>query len=248
MDISDEVVSVYRVDVPDIRATEPHVHARGQLFCLKTGLTVVETAAGSWMFPPGRCGWVPGGHQHSMRSGGQVSGWLMYLPAALCETLPKKPRVLSLSPLLEQLVLRIASWEEAAPPERLRESMLEVLINEIQTAQEQPLHLPLPTDHRLKRLVDEMSNRPETDRRLDAWARWLGMSERSLQRDFQREVGVTIGQWRQQLRILVAIERLTDGLSVTDTCFAVGYNNVSAFIKAFKRTVGVTPLEYAKLQ
>jgi AraC-like DNA-binding protein len=74
------------------------------------------------------------------------------------------------------------------------------------------------------------------------------MSERSLQRDFQREVGMTIGQWRQQLRILVALEKLTAGLSVTDTCFAVGYNNVSAFIKAFKRSVGVTPLEYVKNQ
>ncbi|RXS98212.1 AraC family transcriptional regulator [Silvibacterium dinghuense] len=55
-----------------------------------------------------------------------------------------------------------------------------------------------------------------------------------------------IGQWRQQLRILVALEKLSDGLSVTETCFAVGYNSVSAFIRAFKRIVGVTPLEYAK--
>ncbi len=59
---------------------------------------------------------------------------------------------------------------------------------------------------------------------------------------------MTIGQWRQQLRILVALEKLSEGLSVTATCFSVGYNNVSAFIKAFKRTVGVTPLEYAKSQ
>lgn len=59
---------------------------------------------------------------------------------------------------------------------------------------------------------------------------------------------MTVGQWRQQLRILVAIEKLTEGLSVTDTFFALGYNNVSAFIKIFKRTVGVTPLEYSKLQ
>jgi AraC-like DNA-binding protein len=115
-------------------------------------------------------------------------------------------------------------------------------------AQETPLHLPLPSDPRLKTLVREIMKTPENDRPLDAWARWLGMSERSLQRDFQSEVGMTIGQWRQQLRLLVALEKLTGGLSVTDTCFAVGYNNVSAFIKAFKRSVGITPLEYVKNQ
>jgi AraC-like DNA-binding protein len=74
------------------------------------------------------------------------------------------------------------------------------------------------------------------------------MPERSLQRNFQREVGMSIGQWRQQSRILIGLEKLTEGLSVTDTCFAVGYNNVSAFIKTFKRTVGMPPLEYIKKQ
>jgi AraC-like DNA-binding protein len=96
--------------------------------------------------------------------------------------------------------------------------------------------------------VGEMAKAPEADRSMGSWARWLGMSERSLQRDFHRDVGMTIGQWRQQLRLLIALEKLTEGRSVTDTCFAVGYNNVSAFIKSFKRTVGITPLEYVKSQ
>ena len=248
IEIPDGDVSVHRVDVPDYRATETHAHTQGQLFSLESGLSILETSAGSWMFPPRRCGWIPAGHHHSMRSGGLMSGWFLFLAAPLCQALPQRPMVLSLSPLLEHIVLRIACWNAAAPPERSRKNLIEVLIDEICMAQEQPLHLPMPADPRLKHLVGEMAKEPETDRPLDAWARWLGMSERSLQRDFQREVGMTIGQWRQQLRILLALEKLTDGLSVTDTCFAVGYNNVSAFIKAFKRSVGVTPLEYVKNQ
>lgn len=247
-ELPDQEVSVYRVDLPDHRAMDIHAHTQGQLFSFESGLGIVETSAGSWMFPPRRCGWIPPRHRHSMRSGGLVSGWSLFLPPPLCEALPKKPMVLSLSPFLEQIVLRIASWDKTSPREHSRKSLLEVLVDEIQMAQEQPLHLPMPTDPRLKQLVGEMAKAPETDRSLDAWARWLGMSERSLQRDFQREVGMTIGQWRQQLRLLIALEKLTEGLSVTDTCFVVGYNNVSAFIKAFKRTVGITPLEYVKNQ
>jgi AraC-like DNA-binding protein len=247
-EIPDGDVLVYRVDLSDGNAKDLHTHAQGQLFSFDSGLGIVETAAGSWMFPPRRCGWIPPHHVHSMRSGGNAKGWFLFLAPQLCEHLPKEPAVLSLSPLLEQIVLRISAWDQASPPERSRKSLIDVLLDEIQMAQETPLHLPLPADPRLKTLVREIMKTPENDRPLDAWARWLGMSERSLQRDFQSEVGMTIGQWRQQLRLLVALEKLTGGLSVTDTCFAVGYNNVSAFIKAFKRTVGITPLEYVKNQ
>jgi AraC-like DNA-binding protein len=245
-EMSDEDVAVYRVDLPDHRAIESHAHAQGQLFCLESGLSIVETSAGSWMFPPRRCGWIPAGHLHSVRSGGLVSGWLLYLAAPLCQALPKKPMVLALCPLLEHLVLRIASWEKSGPPEPSRKNLVQVLVDELCMAQEEPLHLPMPIDPRLRQLVEQLVKAPEMDRSLGEWARWLGMSERSLQRNFQREVGMSIGQWRQQSRILIGLEKLTEGMSVTDTCFAVGYNNVSAFIKTFKRTVGVPPLEYIK--
>lgn len=238
--------SVRHVRMLSPRAVERHTHAEGQLFSLTSGLCIVETGAGSWLFPPRRCGWIPAGQPHSVRSQGQISGWSLYLAAPLCEPLPKTPMVLSLSPLLEHLVMRVSTWKESPPEERLRQSFLEVVVEEIRTAQEQPLHLPIPQDPRLNRLVDEISRHPDMDRPLSEWARQLGMSERSLQREFQRETGISIGQWRQQLRILLALERLSDGMSVTDTCFAVGYNNVSAFIKAFKRIVGLTPLEYSK--
>ncbi|GGH01229.1 hypothetical protein GCM10011586_16050 [Silvibacterium dinghuense] len=169
-----------RMDHADASAIQMHAHAQGQLFSLESGLCSIETAAGSWLFPPRRCGWIPAGHLHSMRSGGEVSGWSLYLAAPLCASLPQKPMVLSLSPLLEHLVMRIATWRQSPPPERSRKSFLEVLVDEIQMAQEQPLHLPMPQDQRLNRLVEEMSRHPDTDRPLDEWARQLGMSERSL--------------------------------------------------------------------
>ena len=245
-EIATEDVCVHRLALGEHKAVEPHAHAQGQLFSLESGLSIVETATGSWLFPARQCGWIPPGHLHSVRSKGRISGWSLYLAPSLCEALPGQPMIVSLSPLLEQMVMRVATWREAAPQEGIRKSFLEVFVNEIAMAPEQPLHLPMPQESRLRRLVDELSQHPDADRPLDVWARQLGMSERSLQREFQRETGITIGQWRQQFRILIALERLSEGMSVTETCFAVGYNNVSAFIKTFKRIVGMTPLEYSK--
>ena len=224
--------------------TQRHSHPKGQLLSLQSGLAILETTAGVWTLPPGRCAWVPPGCHHSLRSCGTIGGWSIYLAASLCDSLPVQPAILSLSSLLSEIVFRISEWKQNPPTPKFRADLLAVLCDEIQNAKQQPLHLPVPSDPRLRRLVEEISKQPQDARNLNAWARLAGMSKRSLLRNFQEETGMTVGQWRQHLRMLVALERLSSGSSVSETCFAVGYNSVSAFIKTFKHIVGMTPRAY----
>jgi AraC-like DNA-binding protein len=51
-------------------------------------------------------------------------------------------------------------------------------------------------------------------------------------------------RWRTQLRIHLALVRLAEGLSVTDTAIECGWSNPSSFIDAFSRAVGQTPGRY----
>jgi AraC-like DNA-binding protein len=228
--------------------TEEHFHSKGQLLSLQSGLAILETTAGVWMLPPSRCCWIPPGCRHCMRSCGRIDGWSIYLAAPLCNSLSTQPAILSLSSLLKEIVSRISEWTTNPPTLEFRQHLLTVLCDEIQSATQQPLHLPMPSDQRLKRFVEEMSTHPQNDRNLNAWARFTGMSKRSLLRNFQQETGMTIGQWRQHLRMLVALEKLSSGMSVSETCVAVGYSSVSAFIKTFKLIVGVTPHAYSRVQ
>jgi AraC-like DNA-binding protein len=244
---ADEVL-FWRPTAPVSWNTEEHSHSKGQLLSLQSGLAILETTAGVWMLPPGRCGWIPPGCRHSMRSCGRIDGWSMYLAAALCSLLPTQPAILSHSSLLKEIVSRISEWWQNPPAPEFRRHLLTVLCDEIQNATHQPLHLPIPSDRRLRRFVEEIAKEPQNERNLNAWARFTGMSERSLLRNFQQETGMTIGQWRQHLRVLVALEKLSNGISVTETCFAVGYNSVSAFIKTFKLIVGMTPYAYSRAQ
>jgi AraC-like DNA-binding protein len=69
---------------------------------------------------------------------------------------------------------------------------------------------------------------------------------RTAQRLFLSETGMAFAQWRQRLRLLVAMERLGAGLNVTQTAFEVGYASVSAFVSAFRCEFGVTPGQYAE--
>ncbi|WP_158749484.1 AraC family ligand binding domain-containing protein [Acidobacterium sp. S8] len=98
-----------------IRQTPAHSHAEAQLCGLDQGLAILETEAGAWTCPPGRCVWIPSGMVHSLRSCGKISGWMMRLSTDEKATskrarLPAEPRVLALSPLLKQIVVRMMTW------------------------------------------------------------------------------------------------------------------------------------------
>ncbi|HUH62294.1 MAG TPA: helix-turn-helix domain-containing protein, partial [Terracidiphilus sp.] len=43
------------------------------------------------------------------------------------------------------------------------------------------------------------------------------------------------------VRLMKAIELLVTGSSVKETAFAIGYNQPSAFVEAFRRMFGSTP-------
>lgn len=72
------------------------------------------------------------------------------------------------------------------------------------------------------------------------------MTVRTAARRFVAETGMPFGRWRQQLRLLAALERLGAGESVTSVALDVGYEDVSAFIAAFKAAMGETPARYFK--
>ncbi|MEF1205422.1 helix-turn-helix domain-containing protein, partial [Photobacterium damselae] len=50
--------------------------------------------------------------------------------------------------------------------------------------------------------------------------------------------------WRQQWRLIQAIEKLTAGYQVNDVACQLGFSSDSAFIAFFKQQTGTTPLKY----
>jgi AraC-like DNA-binding protein len=70
------------------------------------------------------------------------------------------------------------------------------------------------------------------------------MSPRTLSRRFVDETGFSFAEWRQQARLLRALEMLATQTPVTSVALELGYDNVSAFIAMFKRAMGTTPSRY----
>ena len=78
-------------------------------------------------------------------------------------------------------------------------------------------------------------------------AKHVGMSERTLRRKLQSEIGQSWREFIRELRMNRAMEMLRrDRRSVTETAFELGFASSSAFTFAFSKYVGQTPSGYAK--
>jgi len=196
-------VAAWELPRAAIRQMPAHSHAEAQLFGLDSGLAILETEAGAWMCPPGRCVWVPGSMVHSLRSCGKISGWMVRLDTREGASLPAEPRILALSPLLKEIVVRMMTWVASPETSTAKQRLVDVLRDEIRSASQMSLHLPLPRDPALKRMAASMAEDTSAiSRDLVALARKAGLSERSLFRNFQKETGLSPGQWRRQMQVL----------------------------------------------
>lgn len=70
------------------------------------------------------------------------------------------------------------------------------------------------------------------------------MSERTLARLILKHTGMTFGRWRQQLHIVIAVQKLGFGTTVQVISQELGYDSPSAFTAMFKKYMGQPPRRY----
>ncbi len=79
---------------------------------------------------------------------------------------------------------------------------------------------------------------------VSAAARDLGMSERTLQRTFQKSVGITPVEYRSVARMRRLLVRLDDGVALADAALDAGYYDQPHLDREFRKLVGCPPSEW----
>jgi AraC family transcriptional regulator len=91
---------------------------------------------------------------------------------------------------------------------------------------------------------DELESDYASPHSLTSLARSAGMSPFHFARVFRELTNVPPHRYLVAVRLRAAVERLRQGDSVTDACFAVGFNSLGHFIEMFRRTYGVSPSRF----
>lgn len=223
---------------------ELHSHRRAQLFHIVSGSVTVETERGTFIVPPERALWIPSDVRHAVAYLQRSSlRYLFFRPEAVAH-LAQEASVVRLSPLLRELILTFLDYppDEAAsgPADRIAQ----VIVDQLATLPVAPLHLPMPSSERLRRAIGDLIADPSRPDDLGQVAERAALSQRSFERHFHNETGMSFRAWRRQARLMKAVELLSFGMPVAEISDRLGYEGPSAFVAGFRKAFGVTPGRY----
>ncbi|MBH9710547.1 AraC family transcriptional regulator, partial [Burkholderia contaminans] len=119
--------------------------------------------------------------------------------------------------LLRELVIRSAQLPLLYPEDGPAMHLVSLLLHELASAPLGTLHLPMPSDPRLRKIAQAIMDQPADRGTMQSWARRVGLSERTLARLLTQQTGMSFGRWRQQMHIVMALQRLSSGVSVQRT-------------------------------
>jgi AraC-like DNA-binding protein len=177
-----------------------------------------------------------------------MSGWVamrtLYFPPELIAKLPRRCCVIAVQPLLRELILHAIALGALRARDAAHRRFVDFLLDQLRELPAVALELPMPRDARAQRVAHRLRENPAETASLAELARAAGVSRRTLERLFPEETGLSLGRWRQQVRLLHAMRLLARGEPVTTTALEVGYESPSAFIAAFSAVLGTTPGRY----
>ncbi|SDT23113.1 AraC family transcriptional regulator [Bradyrhizobium canariense] len=237
-------MAAMEIDYPSGASTGPHAHPRGQLLYAIEGVMIVRSAAGVWVVPPNRAVWLTAGLDHEVRMCGDVKIRTVFVDQHAAPHLPQASCVIAVSPLLRELIVAAMRVPLDYASDTRDARLMRLLLDELREVDVLPLHLPMPNDARLRNVCEAMVARPDDASTAEQWARQLRLTPKTVHRLFSRETGLTFGQWRQQARLLFALERLARGDRIIDVALDSGYASQSAFTAMFRKHFGMPPTAF----
>lgn len=239
-------VSVLAYDYAEGDVIPTHDHKKAQLIYGIEGSMMVTTSEGTWALLPTRGVWVPANTRHSIQMRSAVRMRSAYFDQTIFAQ-HRECAVVAVSPLLRELIVSMLQ-EPRDYREKDRGSHLAALItSELDFTKVLPLHIPWPSDPRLKRICKAMQRHPHLSGNMEYWASQAEMSSRSLARLFRTDLKMSFQEWRTRLLVLEAQIRLSEHHPSSRVASSLGYESHAAFSAMFRKSLGVSPSDYVRL-
>lgn len=240
----------------EAEATDNHHHERHQLLATTEGLMLFEDETQRSILSGANAAWIPAGCTHKAQTiGHQTAFSTLYFSREVWETstqgetssLPSQIVVFSISPLARSLLQEICTRDAKQWEKEPIASMLRLLFLLLAEEQEKklPFSLPQSTHPVVQSVLSFLDQRFAAPLMMADLTHVAGVSGRSLQRLFRREMGMTPFAYLRLRRVFQAsILLTTTDQSILGIAFDVGYESLSTFYQAFVHFFGTTPRSY----
>ena len=235
----------------DIKPRPPldAVFDRDYLLYAIRGALRVTIANDSWLLPPSFAAWVPADTPLLVEIDKPVTTCSVLTSPGFCAALPGKPTVFQMSQMTRLMIEHCKGWgPDDAHPDNA-ETFFRALLN---TCGELSTHSvdtkrPAATDPTLKAALAFTESHLSDRIVAGDVARAVNLSERSLQRRFRDNIGMSWSETLTRLRMIHAVQLLAENdLSIIQIAGAVGFDSLSAFNRAFRKFANRTPTEFRR--
>lgn len=101
-------------------------------------------------------------------------------------------------------------------------------------------------NYRVSGLISYINEHLSEDLGIQALSTLSCISPYHMMRIFKEETGYTVGNYIREKRLLKAKSLLSEGAGATEACYLCGFNNYSAFLRAYKKQFHELPRERMK--
>ena len=154
----------------------------------------MEVAGSRFMSPPQYAVWIPPNTEHSSYNAQAIVYRSVGLAPELCAQLPQAPCTLAISDILKAILSDFAQRDVNIPQTEADTRLAQVLVDQLKQAPIHDCFLPYARHPGLLSVLEGMQAEPGDNRPLAQWAEQVHVSERTLARQFVRELGMSFGE------------------------------------------------------
>lgn len=237
----DACIWVSRFLVPTSWRFGAHAHELSQVVWVGAGQMLASVGSRRWALGPSQAVWVPGGVSHDLQAIRDSEVYAVYLWDEECPSPWPSVTPLRMSGLARELIRYLAQEGlDDGTAVNARATLLDIL----EPWDTSLIELPMPEDSRGRDIASAMLADPSRPHTLGGWARRLHTSEKTIQRTFTAQTGMTFSEWRIQARLFSALPLLAESVPVSTVANRVGYTSAHGFSEAFRTRFGTTPGTY----
>jgi AraC-like DNA-binding protein len=237
-------VTTFVDSITNTKCSGSHSHSRAQLISCNTGIMEVVTKNNIWIVNSFQSVWISSNEEHQVYFPKNVEVVSAFIDQSKTNNLPKETFAFENSNFLNSILEKITSFSNPNTLTIQQNRIVNVFLDELSQLKPSTTFLPTSQDERIKKILDHLMNDIASKHSIDYYANLLFISPRTLSRLFNKELGMSFGNWKMRLKLIEAVKQLGENKSIKEIAFNLGYENVSSFTTIFKKHFGKTPSNY----